>query len=160
MTTGPSPQRPSELSQRHDPAELFGHFALSRSLPLQPVGWPRRSLDSWTLVHEPRREETALRDAIQRLALAHRFYGYRRIGELLRREGWAVNRKRVLRLMREDNLLCLRRAAFRPPTTDARHGWPIWPNLARRLVGQRPTSYGWPTSPMCVWMGLSSIWRW
>ncbi len=36
---------------------------------------------------EPRREETALRDTIQRLALAHRFYGYRRIGELLRRGG-------------------------------------------------------------------------
>ncbi|MFE0759423.1 IS3 family transposase [Inquilinus sp. NPDC058860] len=92
---------------------------------------------------EPRREETALRDAIQRLALAHRFYGYRRIGELLRRDGWAVNRKRVLRLMREDNLLCLRRAAFRPPTTDARHGWPIWPNLARRLV---------PTAPDQLWV--------
>ncbi|MGO4728286.1 IS3 family transposase, partial [Inquilinus sp. 2KB_23] len=59
---------------------------------------------------------------------------------MLRREGWAVNRKRVLRLMREDNLLCLRRAAFRAPTTDTRHGWPIWPNLARRLIRPRPTS--------------------
>jgi transposase InsO family protein len=55
----------------------------------------------------PRREETGLRDAIQRLALKHRHYGYRRIGALLRREGWQANHKRVLRLMREDNLLCL-----------------------------------------------------
>jgi transposase InsO family protein len=82
----------------------------------------------------PRQEETALRDAVQRLALAHRPYGYRRIAALLRREGWSVNHKRVLRLMRADNLLCLRRPAFRPATTDARHGWRIWPNLARHLV--------------------------
>ena len=53
------------------------------------------------------------------LALAHRHYGYRRLGPLLRREGWAVNHKRVLRLMREDNLLCLRKQPFVPPTTTA-----------------------------------------
>lgn len=82
----------------------------------------------------PRREETALRDVVQRLALAHRYYGYRRIGALLRREGWCVNHKRVVRLMREDNLLCLRRAAFKPPTTDSRHDFKIYPNLARRLI--------------------------
>ncbi len=68
---------------------------------------------------EPRCEEMELRDAIQRLALAHRHYGYRRIGALLRREGWCVNHKRVNRLMREDNLLCLRRKAFIPATTDS-----------------------------------------
>ena len=49
---------------------------------------------------EPRTEETAVRDAIQRLCLAHRHYGYRRIGVLLHRDGWQVNHKRVLRLMR------------------------------------------------------------
>ena len=51
----------------------------------------------------PRQEETGLRDAIQRLAVKHRHYGYRRIGALLWREGWQTNHKRVLRLMREDN---------------------------------------------------------
>ena len=71
---------------------------------------------------------------MQELALAHRHYGYRRLGPLLRREGWAVNHKRVLRLMREDNLLCLRKKAFVPATTDSRHGWRVYPNLARRLV--------------------------
>jgi len=45
----------------------------------------------------PRQEDTGLRDAIQRLALKHRHYGYRRIGALLRREGWQANHKRVLR---------------------------------------------------------------
>jgi transposase InsO family protein len=82
----------------------------------------------------PRQEETGVRDAIQRLAVANRHYGYRRITELLRREGFAVNHKRVLRLMREDNLLCLRKRAFVPATTDSRHGWRVVPNLARGLV--------------------------
>ena len=87
----------------------------------------------WSEV-EPAREETALRDAIQRLALKHRHYGYRRIGALLRREGWSVNAKRVLRLTREDNLLCLRKRAYAPATTDSNHGWRVYPNLARRMV--------------------------
>lgn len=84
----------------------------------------------------PRQEETGVRDAIQRLALAHRHYGYRRIAAQLRREGLAVNRKRVLRLMREDNLLCLRTRPFVPITTDSRHGWRVVANLAR---GMAPT---------------------
>jgi putative transposase len=87
---------------------------------------------------EPAREETALRDRLQRLALAHRHYGYRRIGALLRREGWCVNAKRVLRLMREDNLLCLRGRAYAPATTDSNHGWRVYPNLARRMVPMAP----------------------
>jgi transposase InsO family protein len=81
----------------------------------------------------PRREETELRDAIQRLALQHRHYGYRRIAAQLRREGMAVNRKRVLRLTREDNLLCLRARPFVPVTTNSRHGWRVVPNLARGM---------------------------
>jgi len=82
----------------------------------------------------PRAEETAVRDQVQRLALANRHYGHRRIAALLAREGWSVNKKRVLRLMRQDNLLCLRRRAFVPPTTDSRHAWRIYPNLAWRLA--------------------------
>jgi putative transposase len=82
----------------------------------------------------PRAEETGLRDAIQRLALAHRHYGYRRIAAQLRRDGFAVNRKRVLRLMQQDNLLCLRQKPFVPVTTDSRHGWRVVPNLARGMV--------------------------
>lgn len=87
---------------------------------------------------EPEREETALRDAIQRLALKHRHYGYRRIGALLRREGWCVNAKRVLRLTREDNLLCLRKRAYVPATTDSNHGFRVYPNLARRMAPMAP----------------------
>jgi putative transposase len=83
--------------------------------------------------HAPLVQETALRDAVQRLAIAHRHYGYRRITVLLKREGWVVNHKRVARILREDNLLCLRKPLFRPATTNSRHGWIIWPNLAWRL---------------------------
>jgi len=84
-------------------------------------------------VCKPREEETALRDRLQKLALAHRHYGYRRIAALVRREGWQANHKRVLRLLRTDNLLCLRRKAFVPPTTDSNHGWRVWPNLTRGM---------------------------
>jgi len=82
----------------------------------------------------PRREETGLRDAIQKLAVDHRHYGYRRIAAQLGRDGWRANHKRVLRLMREDSLLCLRTRPFVPQTTDSRHGWRVVPNLARGMV--------------------------
>jgi transposase InsO family protein len=82
----------------------------------------------------PRREETAVRDAIQRVALGNRRYGYRRIAAQLRRDGLVANHKRVLRLMRQDNLLCLRERPFVPVTTDSRHEWRVVHNLARGLV--------------------------
>jgi putative transposase len=81
----------------------------------------------------PRREEAELRDLVQRLSLAHPHCGYRRITEWARREGHWVNHKRISRIRREDNLLCLKRSPFRPATTDARHSWTVWPNLARQL---------------------------
>ena len=82
----------------------------------------------------PRQEETEVRDAIQRLALADRHCGYRRIAIQLQRQGFAVNHKRVLRLMREDNLLCLRKRPFAPVTTDSRHSWRVAPNMARGMI--------------------------
>ncbi len=73
-----------------------------------------------------------LRDEMQKIALESPSYGYRRITAELRRRNFEVNRKRVLRMMRQDNLLCVRRRAF-VMTTDARHGLPVYPNLARGL---------------------------
>jgi putative transposase len=90
------------------------------------------------LASRPRQEETALRDAIQRLSLVERKNGYRDgyrpITIQLQRMGWAVNHKRVARIRRDDNLLCVPKKSFRPPTTDSRHHWHVWPNLARHLV--------------------------
>jgi transposase InsO family protein len=60
-------------------------------------------------------------------------YGYRRITRELGRRGFEANDKRVLRLMRADNLLCLRRKAF-VGTTDSRHNLPVYPNLARDIA--------------------------
>jgi putative transposase len=74
-----------------------------------------------------------LRDAIQRIALEWPAYGRRRITHELRRRGWTVNAKRVHRLMREDNLLCVRKRKF-VATTDSNHGRRVYPNLARDMV--------------------------
>jgi putative transposase len=81
----------------------------------------------------PRQEETCVRDAVQRVALANKYYGYRRVAFQMQREGIVVNHKRVLRLMREDNLLCLRTRSFVPVTTDSHHGWRVMPNLTRDM---------------------------
>ena len=74
-----------------------------------------------------------LRDAIQHIALEWPCYGRPRITAELRRQGWTVNPKRVYRLMREDNLLCVRKRKF-ILTTDSNHGRTVYPNLARELV--------------------------
>ena len=77
--------------------------------------------------------EMDLRSQIQSIALQWPAYGYRRVQAQLRRQGRLVNRKRVLRLMRADNLLCLRRRKF-ILTTDSKHGLPTYPNLAKDMV--------------------------
>jgi transposase InsO family protein len=77
--------------------------------------------------------EVGLRDALQRIALEFPSYGWPRMTRELRRRGWAVNHKRVYRLMREDNLLCLRKRKF-VITTDSAHDLPVYPNLAREMT--------------------------
>jgi putative transposase len=74
-----------------------------------------------------------LRDAIQRIALEWPSYGRPRITAALRRQGRKVNPKRVYRLMREDNLLCVRKRKF-IVTTDSNHGRKVYPNLASEMV--------------------------
>jgi putative transposase len=73
-----------------------------------------------------------LRDAIQRIALEWPVYGRPRITAELRRQGWKVNPKRVGRLMREDNLLCVRKRKF-VVTTDSGHSRTVYPNLAGQM---------------------------
>jgi transposase InsO family protein len=74
-----------------------------------------------------------LRDAIQRIALQWPSYGRPRITAELRRRGWQVNPKRVYRLLREDNLLCVRKRRF-VVTTNSNHGLRVYPNVARDMV--------------------------
>ena len=86
----------------------------------------------------PEAEAMAVRAAVQQIALEHRRrYGYRRVTAELRRRGMAVNHKRVVRLMREDQLLALRRRPWRA-TTEAGHELPVYVNLARRMQLSAP----------------------
>lgn len=81
-------------------------------------------------------EEMELRHRIQAIALEWPAYGYRRIKRELRdKYGCYVNYKRVLRIMRADNLLCLRRKSFWVPTTNSAHRWPVFANLAAEMKG-------------------------
>jgi transposase InsO family protein len=76
--------------------------------------------------------EAELRQTIHQIALTTR-YGYRPMTAELHRRGLLVNRKRVLRLMREEQLLCRPRRGF-VVTTNSAHSLPIFPNLTRDLV--------------------------
>jgi len=93
------------------------------------AGYYRQWMDS-----EPEAAEMAIRTAIQEIVLAHhRRYGYRRVTEELHRRGMVVNHKRVLRMMRSDNLLAIR---FRKYilTTDSQHDCQVYVNLAARMT--------------------------
>lgn len=75
-------------------------------------------------------KELDLRDAIEGIVLEFPGYGYRRVTAELHRRGWSVNRKRVLRIMRQESLLCQLRRRF-VPTTHSRHAFGIYPNLIK-----------------------------
>lgn len=81
-------------------------------------------------------DDVLLREEIQRVAVEYPGYGYRRISAELRYRGFSVSSRKVLRLMRLDNLLCVRKR-FRLCTTDSNHGERVYANLARDLVVSR-----------------------
>jgi putative transposase len=85
--------------------------------------------------------DVQLRDAIERIVLEFPGYGYRRVSAELRRRGWAVNHKRVLRIMREESLLCQLRRRFKV-TTDSAHSLKRYPNLLKEAVVDAPDQ-GW-----------------
>ncbi len=85
----------------------------------------------------------AVQDAIQTICLRHKYYGYRRVTACLRRQGMIVNAKKVLRLMREDNLLALRRKPFLVPPSGKPESFVIVPNLVRGLC---------PSGPDQIWV--------
>jgi putative transposase len=92
---------------------------------------------SWYYAHpssdEIARRDTTLRDAIERIGLDFPGYGYRRVTKALQRDGWSVNHKRVLRVMRKESLLCQLQRRF-VVTTDSVHGRPTYPNLLAGTV--------------------------
>jgi len=112
------------------------HGARAVKLLSAAVGLPRatfyRRRRAGTVV-QPDAAETKLRQVIQRIALEMPTYGYRPMTAELRRRGWLVNHKHILRLMRLDGLLCRPQRRF-VTTTDAKHSLPVFPNLARHLT--------------------------
>lgn len=77
-------------------------------------------------------EETELKEQIHKIVLEFPGYGYRRVTKELRRRDYLVNHKRVLRLMREESLLCRRnKRIFR--TTNSSHNLPVYANLAKNM---------------------------
>jgi transposase InsO family protein len=102
----------------------------------QMTGMSRASYYRWRVPPPSIPVEMELRDAMQQIALEFSAYGYRRITMELNRRGFAVNHKHVLRLMRQGNLLCLRRRSF-VVTTDSRHNLPVYPNLAAAIAPVR-----------------------
>lgn len=96
---------------------------------------------TWYYTH-PAPDETAsrvvaLRVAIEDIVLTFPGYGYRRVTKQLQRDGWAVNHKRVLRVMREEALLCQLKRRF-VVTTGSDHGLRRYPNLVTDFVVARP----------------------
>ena len=88
-----------------------------------------------TYYYKPKRKppDMELAEKIEDIALDYPYYGYRRITAELKRQGFKVNHKRVLRLMRDKNLLCRAVRSFKA-TTDSSHGLKKYPNLIYDLV--------------------------
>jgi putative transposase len=110
---------------------LQGDLSVARMCQLAQVS--RAGFYRFLKEQEPQQEELDLRSMIQQIFLEHRrCYGYRRVAKELRRRGWEVNRKRVQRLMQEDNLLAIQARAF-VITTNSEHECEVYLNLARRM---------------------------
>ena len=96
------------------------------------TGLNRAGFYRWRLPRLATPMEMEVRDQMQKIALEWPAYGYRRITHELQKQGFDINHKRVLRMMREDNLLCVRRRAF-VVTTDSRHSLPVYENRAHQI---------------------------
>jgi len=111
--------------------QLQGKLTVERMCQL--AGVSRAGFYRHLVEVEPDEEAMELHDAIQRIYLEHRrHYGYRRITAELRHRGMLVNRKRVARLMREDNLIAVGQRKF-VVTTDSKHNFRVYLNLAARM---------------------------
>ena len=77
-----------------------------------------------------------LRDEIEKIVLKHHWWGYRRVQKQLARQGLHVTRKRVLRVMQLEKLICVRKKRFTPKTTDSNHSYRCYPNLLEKHVPQ------------------------
>jgi len=97
------------------------------------AGFSRAGYYRFQNPEKPAPEDMQLREDMQKIAVEWPCYGSRRMARELRELGWDINRKRVQRLMREDNLLCVAKRKF-VVTTDSGHEWKVYPNLAASML--------------------------
>lgn len=83
------------------------------------------------------RSDSELRAHIERIQGEFTGYGYRRLGEQLRREGMVVNDKKIRRVQRRYQLFPIHWQNFKIATTDSNHGHKVYPNLLgeKKLTG-------------------------
>ena len=117
-----------EVKERPTAARALRALGAAIGLSRSTIGRRLRAAVATTAERDMQR-----RQQIQAVALEMRSYGYRPITKELHRRGVIINKKVVLRLLRADNLLCLRRRAF-VSTTDSQHQLTVYPNLAQGLV--------------------------
>ena len=99
----------------------------------EAAGFSRAGYYRFLDPEKPAPADMDLRDEMQKIALEWPSYGSRRVTRELKARGWDVNRKRVQRLMQEDNLLCVSKRRF-VVTTDSAHGLKVYPNRAASLI--------------------------
>jgi putative transposase len=107
------------------------------------AGVPRSTYYRRLARQDSKAADCELRDLIQRICLKHIFYGYRRVTAMLKRQGMVVNAKKVLKLMREDNLLAQRKTPFLKPPAERPSSVLVVPNLVRGLA---------PSAPDQIWV--------
>ena len=98
------------------------------------------NLSTRTYYYKPikKPDEKVLIDRIEQICLDFPKYGYRRVTQQLKREGWLINNhKKVHRIMREKGWLCRPRKKKWVTTTDSNHNLPIYPNLIKDLTVER-----------------------
>lgn len=116
---------------------MIKNCGLSIAHACQRLDVNRSSYYAWQNRIPEGKSDLDLRRSIHEIALEFSGYGYRRIKQALLRQGVRVNGKKVLNLMRQENILC-KRKSFKPKTTNSNHNLPLYPNLTRDLIVTRP----------------------
>jgi transposase InsO family protein len=98
------------------------------------LGLNKSTYYNWKNNKEVTNSDNHLRELIKKIALEFPFYGYRRITKELQIRGFNVNHKRVIKIMREEKIICRRKKRFRPVTTQSNHSYEVYPNLAKDLI--------------------------
>jgi len=106
---------------------------LSISKSCSTLGVSRSSYYKWKNKKLTLVDDTALIKEIEGIILEFPFYGYRRVTKELHRRGIKINHKKILKIMEEENLLCRRKKAFKPVTTQSNHDLNIYPNLIKGI---------------------------